>query len=100
MRPTGLVVVAHGLRCSTACGIFLDQGLHMCLLNWQVDSEPLDPREVPRKCFLTGANFASPIPTGSVQYRLETFLVTTQWVLLASSKTEARDTARHAAMHG
>ena len=55
---------------------------------------PWDTREVPRKCFLTGANFASPIPSGSIQYHLETFLVTTRWVLLASSKIEARDTAK------
>ena len=30
----GLVVVAHGLSCSTACGIFLDQGLNPCPLHW------------------------------------------------------------------
>ena len=29
---TGLKVVAHGLSCSAACGIFLDQGLNLCLL--------------------------------------------------------------------
>ena len=32
------VVVAHGLSCSAACGIFLDQGLNLCLLHWQADS--------------------------------------------------------------
>ena len=26
------------LSCSAACGIFLDQGLNLCLLHWQVDS--------------------------------------------------------------
>ena len=31
-------VVAHRLSCSAACGIFLDQGLNPCPLNWQVDS--------------------------------------------------------------
>ena len=31
------VVVAKGLRCS-ACGIFPDQGLNLCLLHWQGDS--------------------------------------------------------------
>ena len=35
------VVVAHGLSCSTACGIFLDQGSNPCTLRWQVDSCPL-----------------------------------------------------------
>ena len=32
------VVVARGLSCSTACGIFLDQGSNPCPLHWQVDS--------------------------------------------------------------
>ena len=36
------LVVAYGLSCPTACGIFLDQGLNLCSLNWQVDSQPLD----------------------------------------------------------
>ena len=37
----GSVVAAHGLSCSVACGIFLDQGLNSCPLHWQVDSYPL-----------------------------------------------------------
>ena len=28
----GSTVVVHGLSCSTACGIFLDQGSNLCLL--------------------------------------------------------------------
>ena len=32
------VVVAHGLSCSMACGIFPDQGSNLCPLHWQVDS--------------------------------------------------------------
>ena len=32
------VVVAHGLSCSVACGIFPDQGSNPCPLHWQVDS--------------------------------------------------------------
>ena len=35
---TGSVVVAHGLSCSAACGIFPDQGSNPCLLHWQADS--------------------------------------------------------------
>ena len=31
-------VVAHGLSCSEACGIFPDQGLNPCFLHWQADS--------------------------------------------------------------
>ena len=30
----GSVVVAHGLSCSVACGIFLDQGSNQCPLHW------------------------------------------------------------------
>ena len=32
------VVVALGLSCSSACGIFPDQGSNPCSLHWQVDS--------------------------------------------------------------
>ena len=38
---TSSAVVVHGLSCSAACGIFLDQGSNLCLLHWQVDSLPL-----------------------------------------------------------
>ena len=31
-------LVAHRLSCPATCGIFLDQGLNLCLLHWQVDS--------------------------------------------------------------
>ena len=31
----------HRLSCSVACGIFPDQGLNLCPLHWQVDSQPL-----------------------------------------------------------
>ena len=40
-RCAGSVVVAHGPRCSAACGIFLDQGSNPCPLHWQADSQPL-----------------------------------------------------------
>ena len=40
-RRAGSVVVAHGLSCSTACGIFPDQGLNPCPLHRQADSQPL-----------------------------------------------------------
>ena len=35
------LVVAHGLDCPTACGIFPDQGWNPCPLYWQADSLPL-----------------------------------------------------------
>ena len=40
-RRAGSVVVAHGLSCSEARGIFPDQGLNLCPLHWQADSQPL-----------------------------------------------------------
>ena len=47
LRSTGSVLVAHGLRCSTACGIFLDQGSNLSLLHWQADSLPLSHQGSP-----------------------------------------------------
>ena len=44
---TGAVVVAHGLSCSAACGIFLDQGSNTCLLHWQAVSLPLSHQGSP-----------------------------------------------------
>ena len=38
LQSTGSVVVVHRLSCSTACGIFPDQGSNPCSLRWQVDS--------------------------------------------------------------
>ena len=40
-RRAGSVIVAHGPSCSTACGIFPDQGLNPCPLHRQADSQPL-----------------------------------------------------------
>ena len=37
-QHAGSVVLAHGLSCSAACEIFLDQGLNSCSLCWQADS--------------------------------------------------------------
>ena len=39
------IVVEHGLNCSKACGIFLDQGSNLCLLHWQADSLAPNIRE-------------------------------------------------------
>ena len=38
LQSAGSVVLAHGLSCSAACGIFSDQGSNLCPLHWQVDS--------------------------------------------------------------
>ena len=34
---TGSVALTHGLWLTSACGVFLDQGLSPCPLHWQVD---------------------------------------------------------------
>ena len=47
-RRTGSVVVAHGLSCSAACGIFPDQGSNPCPLHWQADSQPPRHQGSPR----------------------------------------------------
>ena len=46
-RCMGSGVVVHGLSCSPAYEIFLDQGLNPCPLYWQVDSYPLRPQGSP-----------------------------------------------------
>ena len=38
---SGFCYRAHGLRCSTACGVFLDQEANLRPLRWQADSLPL-----------------------------------------------------------
>ena len=50
-RRAGSVVVAHGLRCSAACGIFPDQGSNRCPLHWQADSQPLHHQGSPSKIY-------------------------------------------------
>ena len=44
---TASVVMALGLSCPLACGIFQDQGLKHCPLHWQVDPEPLNHQRSP-----------------------------------------------------
>ena len=44
---TGSGVMAHRLSCSTAGGVFLDQGSNPSLLHCQVDSEALDHQGSP-----------------------------------------------------
>ena len=53
LQSAGSVVVAHGLRCSAACGIFPDQGSNPCPLHWQADSQPLRHQGSPAGGFLT-----------------------------------------------
>ena len=39
--PEHRLSLAHGLHCSTACGILLDQGSNPYLMHWQMSSLPL-----------------------------------------------------------
>ena len=62
-RCAGSVIVAHGPSCSAACGIFPDQGLNPCPLNWQADSQPLHHQGSPQLSFdfhLHGISFSIP----------------------------------------
>ena len=48
-RRAGSAIVAHGPRCSAACGIFPDQGSNLCALHWQADSQPLRHQGSPQR---------------------------------------------------
>ena len=61
---TGSIAVAHRLRCSMAWGIFLDQGLNLCLLHWQTDSLSLNHQGCPRFFFSLKENPFMEIPWG------------------------------------
>ena len=56
-RRTGSVVVAHGLSCSAACGIFPDQGSNPHRLHWQADSQPLCHQGSPGYFFKSLLNY-------------------------------------------
>ena len=43
--------MAHGLSCSAACGIFLDQGSNPCPLHWQADLTTVPPGKPPLSSF-------------------------------------------------
>ena len=47
LESTGSIVVACGVICSAACGVFPDQGSNPFLLQWQVDSLPLSHQGSP-----------------------------------------------------
>ena len=51
-RCTGSVVVAHRLSCSTACGIFPDQGSNPCPLHWPANYQPLRHQGSPKTGFI------------------------------------------------
>ena len=47
----GSTVVAQGLSCHEACGVFPDQGSNPCLLPWLADSSPLSRQGGPAHPF-------------------------------------------------
>ena len=51
LEHVGSVVVAHGLSCSMACGIFPDQGLNPYSLHWQADSSTVNHQGSPSYAF-------------------------------------------------
>ena len=51
LQREGSVVVVHGLSCPEACGSFLDQGLNLGLLLWNMNSYPLDHQGSPTCTF-------------------------------------------------
>ena len=65
-RRAGSVVVAHGLSCLAACGIFPDQGSNPCPLHWQAGSQPLRYQGSPVYTFWPySAILPRPLPTAS-----------------------------------
>ena len=56
-RHVGSVVVAHGLSCYVASGIFPDQESNPCPLHWQADSQPLHHQGSPNHTFLITHSF-------------------------------------------
>ena len=47
LQSMGSVIVAHGLSCSMACEIFLDEGLNWCPLRQKADSSSLNHQGSP-----------------------------------------------------
>ena len=62
-QHVGSVVVAPGLSCFTAHGIFPDQGSNLCLWHWQVGSSPLSPQGRPGRWLCAVFSTASLWPT-------------------------------------
>ena len=62
LQSTGSVVVACGLSCSMACGIFPHQGLNPCLLYRQADSLSLSHQEAILQDFLKSSKISAHRP--------------------------------------
>ena len=58
LEGVGSAVAVCWLSCSSACRIFLDQGLNLCPMNWQADSQPPDKQGSPQTAgFVTKLRF-------------------------------------------
>ena len=68
---TSSIIAAHGLSCSGACGIFLDQGSNPCLLCWQADSFPLSHQESPKFLLLFIGVFLFYVKTSQMNHVLK-----------------------------
>ena len=68
--------MVHGLRCSEACGIFLDQGSNPCPLHWQADSYHCVTKEVQQLTFLAASvRVSQDIPTSFAHQLVLFFLI-------------------------
>ena len=78
------VVVAHGLSCFAARGIFPDEGSKLCLLRWQADSYPLYHQASPGvssfECLLLHPFF---LPKLLVEPSYSTYIVFSTFIFLS-----------------
>ena len=74
-----LTIVAHGLSCSAACGIFRDWALNLRLLHWQADSLSLTepPRKPPAWSFEQERHFVTLGYSGCDMFHPPTSVLTT-----------------------
>ena len=74
-RRAGSAIAAHGPSCSTACGIFPDQGSNPCPLHWGADSQPLRHQESPWFRFLNKEWHAASHPRRNAPLPPRTFVL-------------------------
>ena len=60
LQSTGSVVVGYWLSCSTARGIFPDQGSNPCLLHCKADTLPRSHQRSPQIWYFKGGNHPCP----------------------------------------
>ena len=84
LGPWASVVVAHGLRCSMAHGIFLDQGSNPCTLCRQAGPQPRDYQGSPCYVCILGVS----LPSRNVSLMRKPafiFIYLLSWCLIHSS---------------